>query len=207
MLRSGGLRVLVADDDPAMRSRLRAQLIHLGHLVVAEARNGRQAVVLAGQLCPDLVVMDVEMPVMDGLAASERIDQEGICPIILLSAYGDPDSVRRACSVAAVQAYLVKPVDERDLLPAVVLALNRYWQMECLRREERRRTTISDTHSALRQATDWLIARHQCSSQEAQEWIRQEARAKKARLDTVARELLAQEAIDYCSEGPVLRAS
>ena len=203
MFGSGCVRVLIADDDPLFRSSLHAQVSNLGHLVVAEAADGQEAVTLARQLRPDLVVMDVEMPGMDGLAASEQIDREGMCPIILLSAYGEPESVRRACSLAAVQAYLVKPVDERDLLPAVALALNRYWQIECLQREGRRLRTISNTHSALQQATDYLIARHNCSPQEAQEWIQQEARAKKVRLHTVARAILAEETINYCHDVPI----
>jgi len=94
-------------------------------------------------------------------------------------------------------------VDERDLLPAIVLALNRYWQIKGLQWEKRRLRTISDAHSALQQATDYLVTRHHCSPQEAQEWIRQEARAKKARLDTVARAILAEEAIDYCHPVPI----
>ena len=199
----GCVRVLIADDDPAIRSSLRAQLSNLGHLIVAEAADGQEAVTFARQLRPDLVVMDVEMPGMDGLAASEQIDREGMCPIILLSACGEPESVRRACSLAAVQAYLVKPVDERDLLPAVALALNRYWQIESLRRERRRPRTTLDTHSALQHATDYLIARRGCSPQEAQEWIQQEARAKKARLDSVARAIVAEQVIDYCHDVPI----
>jgi response regulator NasT len=147
--------------------------------------------------------MDVEMPGMDGLAASEQIDREGICPIILLSACGEPESVRRACSLAAVQAYLVKPVDERDLLAAVALALNHYSQIEFLQREASRLRTISDTHSALQHATDCLISRHNCSSQEARELILQEARARKASLDRVARAILLGETVPYCYDVPV----
>jgi response regulator NasT len=202
MLDPGRVRVLIADDDSLSRFSLRAQVSSLGHLVVAEATDGREAVSLARQLRPDLVLMDVEMPGMDGLAASEQIDREGMCPIILLSAYGEPESVRRACSLAAVQAYLVKPVGERDLLPAAVFALNRYWQTECLQRE-RRLWAISDMRSVFQQATDRLVARHHSSPQEAQDWIRQEAWAKKVALDTVARAILAEELAPSCRDLPV----
>jgi response regulator NasT len=192
MLGSGCVRVLIADDDPVLRASLRAQVSNLGHRVIAVAEDGQEAVRFARELRPDLAILDVEMPGTDGVTASEQIDREEICPIILLSAYGEAEPVRRACALLAVQGYLVKPVDERDLLPAIALALNRYWHIATIQREKRRPSAVSDTRSALSEATDYLTAYHQCSPQEAQEWILQEARAKKARLETVAREILAE---------------
>jgi two-component system, response regulator PdtaR len=123
-------RVLIADDDPPSLSLLRHQLSVLGYLVVAEAADGREAVSLARQLCPDVIVLKLEMPNMDGLQASKYIDQEGLCPVILLCDCNKSEWVQEACSLLAVQAYLVKPVSERNLEPAVELALARFKRFE-----------------------------------------------------------------------------
>ena len=126
------LRIVIADDDPGLRSYLRTLLTDLGYVVVAEATDGREAVSLTRQLHPDLVLMDIKMPNMDGLEASRQIDLEGICPIVLLSAYSDRTLVQRACSLSAVQAYLVKPVTARDLEPAIELAVHRFQRLKRL---------------------------------------------------------------------------
>jgi response regulator NasT len=195
---SGRLRVLVADDDPSERSCLRAQLSHLGHLVVAEARDGQEAVSFARQLRPDLVVMDVEMPGMDKLAASEQIDRERMCPIILLSAYGEPESVRRACCLSAVQSYLIKPVAEQDLGPVIELAVDRFRRARRIRREATRKQSLLDIRSTLDRAIHHLVARDKCSTQEARERIWQEARARKAGLDEAALAVLVEEPVNPC---------
>ena len=134
MSASRPLRLLIADDDPLVAFCLRAQLTNLGHQVVAEAADGQEAVSLARQLHPDVILMDIKMPNMDGLEASKQIDQDGLCPIILLSAYSGADLVQRARSLS-VQAYLVKPVDERDLEPAIELAVDRFRQVRRLQHE------------------------------------------------------------------------
>ena len=123
-------RVLIADGDPLAMSRLRVQLSILGYLVVAEAADGREAVSLARQLCPDVVVIKIEMPCMDGLEASKHIDREGLCPVILLCECSKSEWVQEACSLFAVQAYLVEPVSEHNLEPAIELALAHFKRFE-----------------------------------------------------------------------------
>ena len=119
-------RVLIADSNPLTMSRLRVQLSILGYLVVAEAADAREAVSLARQLCPDVVVMNIDMHNMDGLEASKHIDQESMCPVVLLCECSKTEWIQEACSLLAVKAYLIKPVNEQNLEPAIELALARF---------------------------------------------------------------------------------
>jgi response regulator NasT len=111
-------------------SSLRLQLSILGYLVVAEAAGAREAVSLARQLCPDVVVISIAMSRMDGLEACKHIDREALCPVVLLCECSKAEWIRKACSLLAVQAYLVKPVTEQNLEPAIEMALARYRHYE-----------------------------------------------------------------------------
>jgi two-component system, response regulator PdtaR len=128
------LRILIADDESIRLLSLRAQLAALGHRVVAEASTGEEAVVLAFSTQPDLAILDIKMPLVDGIEAAERITQARPIPIILLTAYSEAQLVERAAQ-ANISAYLMKPVSEEDLLPALTLALTRFKQFQALRRE------------------------------------------------------------------------
>ena len=128
------LRILIADDESIRLLSLRAQLQALGHQVVAEASNGQEAVALAKASQPDLAIMDIKMPIMDGIEAAERITQDRPMPIILLTAYSETQLVERAAQ-ANISAYLMKPVAAEDLHPAIALALTRFRQFQALRQE------------------------------------------------------------------------
>ncbi len=199
--RRSSLRILVADDDQLAAFSLHAQLNNLGCQVVAETANGQDTVSLTRQLHPDLVVVDVNVPDADGLEAAEQIDRDGLCPIILVSAYSGQELVRKACSLPAVQAYLVKPVNEEDLEPAIELALDRFQRIKALQRLKQLAST-PDIRSVLEQATEYLVVHRHCSAEEAEAWIQQEARAKKASLDEVAKAVIAQKAVGYHYDVP-----
>ena len=118
-------RIVIADDESLIRMDLREMLTNLGYLVVGEAGDGRSAINVARELRPDLVIMDIKMPDLDGIEAAKILTEERIAPVVLLSAYSQQDLVQRARE-AGVTAYLVKPIRESDLPPAIEIALARY---------------------------------------------------------------------------------
>lgn len=128
------MRVLIADDDPIIRLDLKQMLENLGYEVVAEAGDGQQAVDLATDKLPDVCILDVKMPVMDGIYAVTQIVEAGIAPAILLTAYSDRELIDRAKEAGAF-AYLVKPFKPGDLPPAIEVARARYEQNQALARE------------------------------------------------------------------------
>jgi response regulator NasT len=136
------LRILIADDESIRLLSLRAQLTALGHRVVAEASTGEEAVALAFATQPDLAILDIKMPRVDGIEAAERITQARPIPIILLTAYSEAQLVERAAQ-ANIAAYLMKPVSEEDLLPAITLALTRFKHFQSLHQE------VADLREAL----------------------------------------------------------
>ncbi|MFZ4661733.1 MAG: ANTAR domain-containing response regulator [Caldilineaceae bacterium] len=127
-------RVIIADDESLIRMDLREMLTNLGYLVVGEAGDGRSAVNLARELRPDIVVMDIKMPDMDGIEAAEVLTAERIAPVLLLSAYSQQELVQRARQ-AGVAGYLVKPFRESDLAPAIEVVLARFSEFRAMERE------------------------------------------------------------------------
>src|ERR1051325_5632236 len=117
-------RIVIAEDEPISRMDLREMLGNLGYLVVGEAGDGLSALNLARELKPDLVIMDIKMPEMDGITASRSLTEEKISPILLLPAYPDREFVEGATE-AGVSGYIVKPFREAELVPAIELALAR----------------------------------------------------------------------------------
>lgn len=127
-------RVIVADDESIIRMDLREMLTNLGYLVVGEAGDGRSAVNQARELRPDVVIMDIKMPDMDGIEAARILTQERIAPVVLLTAFSQRDLVERA-KEAGVVGYLVKPFRESDLGPAIEVALARFAEFRSLEKE------------------------------------------------------------------------
>lgn len=125
------LRVVVAEDEALIRLDLKEMLEEVGHMVVGEAGDGMSAVELAAKIKPDLVIADIKMPVMDGLEAAEKIIEQEICPVLILTAYSEKELVERA-SRAGVMSYLVKPFKKDDLFPAIEVAMARYEEVKDL---------------------------------------------------------------------------
>jgi response regulator NasT len=128
------VRVVIADDESLICMNLREMLTNLGYLVVGEAGDGRSAVNLARELRPDVVLMDVRMPDMDGVEAAKVLTAERIAPVVLLTAYSERDLVQRAKD-AGVVGYLVKPIQEADLAPAIEIAISRFVEFRELEKE------------------------------------------------------------------------
>lgn len=123
------IKAVIADDEAIIRMDLRALLEDLGHIVVGEAADGQKALELTRSLRPDVVIMDIKMPIMDGLDAAKIINEEKLSPVVLLTAYSQKDLIERA-KEAGVFAYLIKPFQESDLLPAIEIAVSRYLDMQ-----------------------------------------------------------------------------
>jgi len=127
-------RVIIADDESIIRMDLREMLTNLGYLVVGEAGDGRSAVSLARELRPDVAILDIKMPDMDGIEAARILTEEKIAPVVLLTAYSQRDLVERA-KEAGVVGYITKPMRESDLTPAIEVAMARFSEFRALERE------------------------------------------------------------------------
>jgi response regulator NasT len=128
------LRVLVAEDEALIRMDLVEMLEEDGYAVVGQAGDGASAVRMATELRPDLVILDVKMPVLDGLSAAEQVVAARIAPVVILTAFSQRDLVERARE-AGVMAYLVKPFQRKDLLPAIEMAVSRFAELVALEKE------------------------------------------------------------------------
>lgn len=128
------IRIVIAEDESVIAMDLKEMLNNLGYLVVGEAGDGRSVVNLARELRPDVVLMDIKMPDMDGIEASRILTQERIAPVVLLTAFSQRDLIERARE-AGVVAYLVKPVQEANLAPAIEIALARFTEFRELEKE------------------------------------------------------------------------
>lgn len=160
------LRIVIADDEPIIRLDLRKTLENMGHQVVAEAGDGAKAVEVARDLKPDIVILDIKMPELDGIDAAKLITTEGIAPVLLLTAYSQKDLVDRAKD-AGVFAYLVKPFKEADLLPAMEIAISRYEEFIELENEVSDLENKLDTRKAVDRAKGILMDQYGLKEQEA----------------------------------------
>ncbi|MGD1046214.1 MAG: response regulator transcription factor [Bacteroidota bacterium] len=133
MITQKSLRVLIVDDQESIRELLQRQLEKIGHTVVGKASNGLQAIELAGSLIPDVVLMDIEMPKMDGLEATKKIMNKYPRPVVLLTSYDDPEMVRQA-SQAGAGAYLLKPPSAEEIERTMIIAAARFADLMELRR-------------------------------------------------------------------------
>jgi len=127
-------RVIIADDESLIRLDIKEMLTTLGYLVVGEAGDGVSAVNQARELRPDLVIMDIKMPGMDGIAAAKVLTEEKVAPVLLLTAFSQQDLVERA-KEAGVVGYIVKPFREAELVPAIEIALARFQEFQALEKE------------------------------------------------------------------------
>jgi two-component system, response regulator PdtaR len=160
------MRILVAEDETIIRLDLRDLLVRCGFDVVAEARDGEEAVALAREHEPDLAIMDVKMPRLDGIEAARRILDERPIPIVMLTAYGQDELVSRAVE-AGVFGYLVKPFREADLLPAIRTARARHEELAEIREQAESLAEALAARKAIERAKGLLMEREGLSEQEA----------------------------------------
>ena len=159
-------RILIAEDDTIPRQDLREMLQSLGYAVVGEAADGRAAINLARELLPDLVVMDIQMPEVDGIAAARVLTEERIAPVLLLTAYSQRELVDGAKD-AGVLAYVTKPFDEAKLVPAVEVALARFQEFRATEKELGDARAALETRKLVDRAKGILMDKHNLKEEEA----------------------------------------
>ncbi len=159
-------RVIIADDEAIQRMDLKDILTKQGYLVVGEAGDGLSAINLARELRPDLVVMDIRMPDLDGIAAAETLTQEKIAPVLLLTAYSDQPLVDRAREAGVVN-YIVKPLRESQVSPAIEMALARYSEFRAMEEKARTLSDQLETRKIVERAKGLLMEKQGLSEQEA----------------------------------------
>ncbi|RPI52428.1 MAG: response regulator [Chloroflexi bacterium] len=183
--------MLIADDEALTRMGLRAMLGDMGHTLVGAAADGIAALRIACESHPDLALLDIKMPGMDGLAVAQAIAERCPLPVVMLSAYSERELVERAAATATVQAYLVKPVREADLGPVLELAASRFAEWSALQAEAAGRQQALEDRRLVAQAKGHLMERQGLS--EAQAFLEIQGRARRARrtMRQVAEEILA----------------
>jgi AmiR/NasT family two-component response regulator len=184
------MRILIADDEALIRLGLRTILRELGHDVVGVAPDGLTALRLAREVRPDLAILDIKMPEADGLDVAQAIARECPMPVILLTAYSERDLVRRAAATETVQAYLVKPVREADLAPALELAVARFAEWSALRQEAVDHQAALAARDLVAQAKQVLMARGQITERQAFLEIQHRARRQRRTMAHVAADIL-----------------
>jgi response regulator NasT len=167
-------RVVVAEDEVLIRMDLVEMLGEEGYDVVGQAGDGETAVALAEAHRPDLVVLDVKMPRLDGIAAAQRIAEQRIAPVVILTAFSQRDLVERARDAGAM-AYLVKPFSKDDLLPAIEMAVSRFSELQMLEAEVADLTDRLETRKAVDRAKAVLQRQLELSEPEAFRWIQKTA--------------------------------
>ncbi len=185
------MRVLIAEDEALIRLDLREMLEEEGFDVVGEAADGEQAVALAKQLVPDLVICDVKMPKMDGIAAAAQITDARIAPVVMLTAFSQRDLIERARDAGAM-AYLVKPFQKRDLLPAVEMATSRFAEIRALEAEVSGLRERLEARKLIERAKGTLMTRHGLSEPEAFRWIQRAAMDNRTSMRAVAELVLTE---------------
>ncbi|MPZ00716.1 MAG: response regulator [Actinophytocola sp.] len=178
-------RVLVAEDEALIRLDLVEMLREEGYAVVGEAADGEQAVSMAEELRPDLVILDVKMPKMDGIDAAAKITGDRIAPVVILTAFSQRDLVVRARD-AGTMAYLVKPFAKRDLVPAIELAVSRFSELQALEAEVAGLTDRLATRKVIDRAKGLLMTSQGLTEPDAFRWIQRTAMDRRTTMKAVA---------------------
>jgi len=185
-------RVLIAEDEALIRLDLKEMLEEEGYTVVAEVGDGQQAVDRAEELRPDLVILDIQMPVLDGLSAAEQIAKARTAPVIVLTAFSQRELVERARDAGAM-AYLVKPFTKNDLVPAIEVARARFAEMTTLDSEVRSLEERLETRKVVEKAKGKLMADRGITEADAFRWIQRTAMNERTSMKALAERVLAED--------------
>ncbi|WP_179429984.1 ANTAR domain-containing response regulator [Spelaeicoccus albus] len=184
-------RVVVAEDEAVIRLDIVEMLREVGYDVVGEADDGESAIRLAEELRPDLVVMDIKMPVLDGISAAERITKARIAPVVLLTAFSQRELVERARDAGAM-AYVVKPFTANDLVPALEIALSRHSEINALEDEVADLQDRFETRKLVDRAKSMLITNMGLTEPDAFRWIQKTSMDRRLTMREVAETVIDQ---------------
>jgi AmiR/NasT family two-component response regulator len=187
--RGRATRVVLAEDEAIIRLDLREMLEEEGYEVVGETARGDDAVALVRQLQPDLVILDIKMPGLDGLAAARQIAGERLAPVLILTAFSQRDLVEQARDAGAL-AYLVKPFQKSDLIPAIEVALGRYAELAALERDVRELQARLEGRKLLDRAKGRLMDEHGMREQDAWRYLQRQAMSSRVKVDEIARRVV-----------------
>ena len=182
-------RVLIAEDEALIRLDLREMLEEEGYDVCGEAGDGASAVQQAGDLRPDLVILDVKMPVLDGISAAEQIVAARIAPVVILTAFSQRDLVERAREAGAM-AYLVKPFQKKDLLPTIEMAVSRFAELVALEKEVADLSGRLEARKLVDRAKGVLQSEHGMAEPEAFRWIQRTSMDSRRSMRAVAQAVI-----------------
>ena len=185
------IRILVAEDEALIRMDLVEMLLEAGYEVVAQAANGEEAIALAIEHQPDLAILDVKMPILDGISAAEKIIS--VAPVLMLTAFSQRELVDRARD-AGVMAYVVKPFTISDLVPAIEIAFSRHTQMKSLAEEVADLHERLETRKIIDRAKGILMKALNLSEPEAFSWIQRAAMDRRLTMKDVAHAVISPEA-------------
>jgi response regulator NasT len=185
-------RILVAEDEALIRLDLVEMLVEAGYEVVAEASNGEEAVALAEKHKPDLAILDVKMPILDGISAAEKII--AISPVLMLTAFSQRDLVDRARDAGAM-AYVVKPFSISDLVPAIEIAISRHRQLKALEAEVANLNDRLETRKIVDRAKGILMQALNLSEPESFSWIQRAAMDRRISMKAVAQAVISPDAV------------
>ena len=178
-------RVVIAEDEALIRLDLKEMLEEEGYSVVGEAGDGQKAIELAREHRPDLVILDVKMPVLDGISAAEKITEESIAPVLMLTAFSQRDLVERARDAGAM-AYLVKPFSKGDVVPAIEMAVSRYTELKALEKEVADLSLRLETRKLVDRAKSVLQTQYGLSEPAAFRWIQKTSMDRRLSMQQVA---------------------
>ncbi len=182
-------RVVIAEDEALIRLDLREMLEEEGYRVVGEAGDGEAAVELVERLSPDLVILDVKMPGLDGIAAAELVARRRLAAVVMLTAFSQRDLVERAREAGAM-AYLVKPFQKKDLLPTIEMALSRFAEIVALEAEVGDLTERIEARKTIERAKSVLMTDHSMSEPEAFRWLQRTSMNRRLTMRALAEAVL-----------------
>jgi two-component system, response regulator PdtaR len=195
------LRVVIAEDEALIRLDLKEMLEEEGYSVVAESGDGESAVASVTGLRPDLVILDIKMPVLDGISAAERIAVDRIAPVVILTAFSQRELVERARDAGAM-AYLVKPFTKADLVPAIEMAVSRFAEIRALDTEVETLRERLEVRKLLDRAKGVLQSQHGLSEPAAFRWIQKTSMDRRLTMRAVAEAVIAG-SLDVPAETPL----